>query len=254
MYRPYSIYEFPFNPLSGGIRVMWGLFGHLLAKGQLVVTNASWNADFTAIYPEIIHGNPLNAPHIVRYILNKPGFMASYGVAGPTTFDKREEIYVFSRIYDTFNVDDDHILFLPILNLNLFKNEKRKRDKTCYFVGKGKDMGLHPKDAVRVQTSDQGELSALLNSCKVMYTYENPTAMIEIARLCGCRVVYFSQGSATNYTRKELTELYEPGMEGVSFDKDEEIQLDSRKFRERYISIGETFSKRLDTFIERTQS
>jgi len=87
-----------------------------------------------------------------------------------------------------------------------------------------------------------------------MYTYENPTAMIEIARLCGCRVVYFSQGSATNYTRKELTELYEPGMEGVSFDKDEEIQLDSRKFRERYISIGETFSKRLDTFIERTQS
>lgn len=232
---------------------MWGLFGHLLAKGQLAVTNASWHSDFTAIYPEITHGNPLQAPHVVRYILNKPGFMASYGIPGPTTFDPNDEIYVFSRIYDTFGVDDEHILFLPILNLHLFKDQKRRRNKTCYFVGKGKDLQLHPKDSIKINTSDQGELADLLNTCEIMYTYENPTAMNEIARLCGCRVVFFPEGAATNYTRRQLIDDYEPGMWGVSWGVKDVQTLDTKLFRERYIALLETFNKKLDRFIEHTQ-
>lgn len=255
-YKPYSIWTPEFNPISGGIRVMWGLFGHLLAQGQLAVTNASWHTKFTAIYPEIAHGNPLNAPRVVRYILNKPGVMASYGVPGPTNFDPEDEIYVFSRIYDTFGVDDDHILFLPILNLHIFQDQKRNRTKTCYFKGKGTNLRLHPEDAIEIDARiaiDQQLLADTLNTCSVFYTYENPTAMVEIARLCGCRVVYFPQGASTNYTQKQLTELYEPGMDGVSFEKDEEIQLDTKLFREKYVSLMSVFQKRLTRFIDHTQ-
>lgn len=254
MYRPYSIFTPEFTPLSGGIRVMWGLFGYLLAKGQLVITNGSWNIPFTAIYPEITHGNPLNAPKVIRYILNRPGVMASFGVPGPTKFPPTDEIYVFSRIYDTFGVDDEHILFLPILNLNLFKDNKQKRNHTCYFVGKGRDMGLHPKDSIKIDKSnseDQEELANLLNNCTVMYTYENPTAMNEIARLCGTKVVFFQDGAMTSYTKKQLTELYEPTMMGVGWG--EEVPLDTKKFRELYISLIKTFEKRLDRFIIHSQ-
>lgn len=255
-YKPYSIWTPEFNPISGGIRVMWGLFGHLLAKGQLAVTNASWHTPFTAVYPEITHGNPLNAQRVIRYILNKPGFMGSYGVPGPTKFDTNDEIYVFSKIYDTFGVDDEHILFLPILNLHVFQDQKRNRNKTCYFVGKGRNLNLHPENAIEIDhkiSIDQQLLADTLNTCSVFYSYENPTAMVEIARLCGCRVVYFPQGASTNYTRKELTELYEPGMDGVSFAKDEEIMLDARLFRDRYISLFDTFDKHLTRFIDHTQ-
>ena len=51
---------------------MWGLYGWLLAKGQIAYVNATYeNPDFVAIYPEIYHGNPTGANTVVRYILNK---------------------------------------------------------------------------------------------------------------------------------------------------------------------------------------
>jgi len=93
-YKPYSICTPEFEPLSGGIRVMWGLFGHLLAKGELAVTNSTWEVPFIGIYPEIVHGNPLRADKVIRYVLNKPGVMATQGVPGPMTFDPDEEIHL----------------------------------------------------------------------------------------------------------------------------------------------------------------
>lgn len=255
-YYPYSIYTPEFDPTSGGIRVMWGLLGWLLAKGQLAVANARWHTPFNAIYPEIIHGNPFGSERVVRYILNRPGVMASYGVPGPQSFGD-DEIYVFSRIYDTFNVDDEHILFLPILNLHIFKDYKRNRTQTCYFVGKGTDQNLHPADSIPITrefAQDQQQLAELLNNCHTMYTYENPTAMNEIARLCGCKVVFFPEGSATPYTKKELETLYEPGMQGVAFGRDDSVQLDVKKFRKTYIELIREFEKKLDTFIIHTQT
>jgi hypothetical protein len=254
MYRSYSVFTPEFDPLSGGIRVMWALCGWLLAKGQIALTNVKFTDDFVAIYPEIVHGNPFNAKRVIRYILNKPGVMASYGVKGPTVFDKNDQIYVFSRIYDTFGVDESHLLFLPVLNLHIFKDYKRKRPNTCYFVGKGKDLGLHPKEAIKIDrsnSSNQGQLAEVLNSCSVMYSYENPTAMLEIARLCGCRVVFFPEGARFKYTEKELKEKYEPGMDGVGWGK--EVDLDVKGFRERYKGLIDTFEKKLDRFIYQTQ-
>lgn len=256
MYKPYSLWCPDYNPLSGGIKAMWGLLGWLLAKGQSAQPNVKWNTPFTAIYPEIVHGNPLEGQKVVRYILNKPGVMASYGVPGPTTFPKTDEIYVFSRIYDTFGVDDEHIMFLPIIDLNLFKDQKRVRRNTCYFVGKGKDLGLHPKDAIKIDhtnSQDQEQLANLLNTCQIMYSYENPTAMLEIARLCGCRVVFFPEGAITKFTKEQLIKDYEPGMMGVSFSIKQQVPLNTRKFRELYVDLIKTFEKRLNRFITHSQ-
>lgn len=236
---------------------MWGLYGWLLTKGQIVYVNAKYeNPDFIAIYPEIYHGNQAGANTVVRYILNTPGVMGSPTadggfLPGPVVFNPDDKIYVFSRIFDTFGVDDGHILFLPILNLHLFKDQKKKRTKKCVFVGKGQDRGLHPKDCIPIDrkfATDQKALASLLNECEVMYGYDPVSAMYEVARLCGCRIVLLQ----TKYSRDEWSK-YEPGMNGISWGKDEGVPLETKGFRQHYNSLRSLFSRKLNRFIEETQ-
>ena len=170
---------------------------------------------------------------------------------GPTEFDPSDEIVVFSKIYDTFGVDDDHLMFLPILNLNLFKDLKKKRTKTCYFVGKGTDTHKHPEDAIllnRKVASDQKALADLLNECQMLYGYEYLSAMYDIARLTGCPVTHLGG------TKREELKGYEPGLEGIYFEGDDHKELDIPKFRYNYQELVKIFSDKLDIFIERTQS
>jgi len=227
---------------------MWGLYGWLLAKGQTAYTNAfSEERDFVAIYPEIYQGNEAEAKTVVRYILNKPGAMAHYGVPGPTTFDKNDRIYSFSKMY--YDTDDEHTLFLPVIDLNTFYDMGKKRKTTCYFVGKGEDTHQHPEDSIRLTrelAKDQKFLAELLNECKVLYSYDPVSATTEVARLCGCRV----RMCQTTYSREQY-EKYEPGLNGMGFGKD--VGLDTPEFRQHYKGMIRTFSERLDQFITSTQ-
>lgn len=253
--RAYSVMTPPFDPTSGGIRVMWGLYGWLLAKGQIVHTNAQYgHPDFVAIYPEIAQGNPLGAKHVVRYILNKPGVMglrtAEGFELGPTEFDPDDKLYYFSRLFG--DSPSENYMFLPILDLHTFKDQGKLRSKTAYFVGKGTDSGVHPKDAIlidRVVAADQGSLADLLNECEVLYCYDPVTAMTELARLCGCRIVYIP----STYDHDEFSKKYEPGMNGISWGMDTGVKLDVEAFREHYEAMREEFSWKLDAFIEETQ-
>lgn len=252
--KPYAISSPPFDITSGGIRVMWGLYGWLLAKGQIVFMNQyPTNQDFIAIYPEIVNGNPMRAKTVVRYMLNKAGVMGGvdqYGnfTAGPTEFDKTDKLYYFSRIFGKAQ-DDNHYMFLPIINTHLFKDQGKQRTKTCYLIGKGTNRHEHPKDAVeltRAFATDQQALADLLNECTVLYCYDKLSAMMEIARLCGCKVKYYG-----DYIEEDL-EKYEPTLNGIGLFGHER-KLDTEAFRDHYLGMVDLFSKRLDTFIEETQ-
>ena len=70
MNNPYTVIMPAFDLTSGGIRVCWGLYGALLAKGQIVYPNAKFDdPNFVAIYPEIYNGNPAGANTVARYIM-----------------------------------------------------------------------------------------------------------------------------------------------------------------------------------------
>lgn len=241
-----------FDVTSGGIRVMWGLYGWLLSKGQIVYPNVRYATNYSvAIYPEIANGNPLGGEKVVRYILNKPGVMSAGGAPSPTSFDPTDELYYFSRLFGQ-SPDDDHYMFLPILDTYLFRDQKKKRTKKAVFVGKGTDLGLHPKDCIHIDrqtASDQAFLADVLNDCEVLYCYDPVTAMTELCRLCGVRVVMINP----IYTKEEF-EKYEPGMNGISWGKDEQIELDTKAFREHYLGMRDTFEKKLDLFLESTQT
>jgi hypothetical protein len=239
---------------SGGIRVMWGLYGWLLAKGQAAFINQLTNLPSVGIYPEIYHGNDMGTSKVIRYILQRPGMMGM-GIPGtnnfkpgPTDFGDDEK-YVFSKVYDEWNTPDDHILFLPIIDLHTFKLQDKVRDKTAFYVGKGFNLNEHPEGAVELRrgqdTQDQTKLANFLNECETLYVYDHLSAIMEIARLCGCRVVYLGD------MPEEQLKLYEPGMNGLGYRK--EVELNPDTFRRHYVSLGHTFSNKLDNLIERSQ-
>jgi len=250
-YKPYSIFTPPFEIASGGIRVMWGLFGWLLAKGQIVQVNTTFDIHFIGIYHEIYHGNDLRAGTVVRYILNNPGVIGNYGIPGPTQFDSSDKLYYFSRIFAPDDVKEEQIMFLPIINLHLFKDQKKTRNKTCYFIGKGQNTNQHPPDSILIDRRfaiNQQALADLLNECHTMYSYDPVSAMFEIARLCGTRVVVFP----IEEYKYDLTK-YEPGLNGISIYPQTDNKLDVEEFRNHYEEMVQEFSEKLDNFIEETQ-
>ena len=251
--KTYSSWLPEFDPVSGGIRVLYGLYGWLLSKGQIVVPNSS--LDDIAIYPEIVRGNPLGAKKSIRYILQKPNVMSYYGIPGPTTYEynndpiyKDDEIYVFSKVYDQWNLPDDHILFLPIIDLHTFKDYGKKRKKTAYYCARGHNQHKHPEDSVEITrqfATDQQALADLLNECETLYVYDKITAMLEVARLCGTKIAYYGD------TPLETLEKYEPGLEGIGY-KTNDIKKPTL-FRDTYIDLQRKFNLKLDKFIEQTQ-
>jgi hypothetical protein len=254
--KPYSIFAPNWETTSGGVRVMFGLYGWLLAKGQIAFLNAKFNHNnFIAIYPEIQQGNPAEASTVVRYILNKPGVVSAVYddgsiKKGPIEFGRKDILYYFSKLFG--ETDSKHYMFLPILNTHLFKDQKKRRAKKAVFYGKGINQNLHPSGCVqidRIMAQDQQGLADLLNECEVMYCYDPVTAMTEIARLCGCRVVMFN----SVYTKNEFKQ-YEPGMNGISWGTTEQVPLDTKGFRAHYKLLRAHFSVKLDQFIEDTQS
>lgn len=256
MRKPYLIRTPDFDPTSGGIRVIWGLYGWLLAKGEIVFVNTKLNIPSIGIYPEIYHGNDLEATTVVRYILQTPGVMTNYGNPSPTTEEyktnpiyRNDKFFVFSKIYDTFGVDDNHLMFLPILNLHIFKDQRKKRTKTCYLIGKGTNQFKHPKDSIELTrqfASDQQALADLLNECHTLYVYDRLSAMMDISRLCGCKVKYYGDFS------QEQLEKYEPGTNGIGY-MGENNQLLIQAFREHYKQMIRDFDLKLDSFIDITQ-
>jgi hypothetical protein len=87
----------------------------------------------------------------------------------------------------------------------------------------------------------------LLNECKVLYCYDRLSAMMDVARLCGCRVVYLGELS------QEVLHHYETGMNGITYKNSEKEVLNSYSFRYHYNRMIEQFGRDLDSFIRDTQ-
>lgn len=247
--KPYSIWLPELDIVSGGIKVLYSLYGYLLTRGIEIRPNVKYRGDSIAIYPEIIKGNPLGGTTVVRYILAPLGEMGLNGEAGPLDYNKNDRLYSFSRFI--YPADDEHTMFLPAIDTSLFYDQGKKRTKTCYFIGKGEYTAVEPKGCIEVNRKsayDQQMLADFLNTCEVMYCYDFRTAMTEVARLCGCRVVVIP----SKYTLEQF-KLYEPGMNGISWGMDEANKLDSVAFKAHYLDLRRTFEKKLDTFIVSTQ-
>ncbi len=75
----------------------------------------------------------------------------------------------------------------------LFFSDDTPKTISCIYVGKGKNLHLHPKDAVyitHVFPATRREVAQLMRSSKTLYTYDLISAIGHEAMLCGCDVKY----------------------------------------------------------------
>jgi len=142
------------------------------------------------IYPEIISGNPLNAKHVIRWIL------LDLGIEMPINhyekWDKKDLIY-FWETKDTTNKYFKQ-LSCPWLN-NIFYNKGLKfeeRYKTCYLIKKSRLIHknikyIHNNDSICLDNIiSLKEKCEIFNTCKYFYCYDPNSMYVVYAALCGC--------------------------------------------------------------------
>ena len=276
---PYIISVPDYYNGSAGIRLLHKLCHDLNSSGceayvTAKVTNKKWNTptltggqfEYLAstganvLYPEIIRGNPLFAKRIIRYLQQYIGFMG-----GDTVYDKNVTIFVYSKIFLRPGWPKENILMQSVIEPELFnmKGVGPRKFATYYFGKKDIDnnikRGIKETEIVRIiqrlpfcKPETREEVADLLKKSKILYCYDDLTAMIDEARLCGCPVVIYSNRYNRAFYRKNIG-----GDGGLAMgDSPNEIAYaiaTIKNFREKYKKIWEDYPKQLKHFIEVTQ-
>jgi len=280
--RPYIVKAPAYDSNSGGCMVIHRLCHELNMRGQEAyvahrLINPDWKTpyygdnrsgqvfeewkterDLISIHPEISFGNIFNTRTVVRYLLNNAGKLS-----GPKEFDASDILFAFSHMFNDFNLPEERIMFLPILDTDVFQDGHLDRNLITFYNGKGwrgiendfisnlseEEKKLPIVEIVRETSKDPHNLSNILQRSKTLYCYDNITAMTEISRLCGAPVIIVPNGEYT----KEQYDKHELGWNGLGWGETPR-HFDSAKFREDYLQLKETFYEKLDYFIEVTQN
>jgi O-antigen biosynthesis protein len=273
MSRSYLIWAPPFDRSAGGIIVLHRFAVELQKRGMNVsistdVQNPCWpeipsfgfqlHPSAIAIYPEIIFGNEYNCRTVVRYLLNVPGV-----IGGPTTFDKTDILYTYSRLFNTkIGLSEDRVMLCPHIELDAFYDMKLPRSGRMVYRGKGQqpdDPRLNKYPLIGHKESFRGDdgqkrLAESLNRCELLYCYDNATAMTDISRLCGCPVVLIPDGSYSWQDYKQY-EFWGSGGFGYGIIESSVARatMDSARMRADYEKAEVLFQEKLTEFIALTQ-
>ena len=232
--QPYYIHAPDYRRSSSGIRVLHMLCDALIRSGyEAYITARALCPDFMTprltddvidghrsqglepivVYPEIVDGNPLQGGVVVRYILNRPGF-----IEGEGRFAEDDILYAYSRDLVQNNMPGDRVMLLPPFDRRVFclpdNPGKRIPGKVCYYQGRrgelSVDLSLLPPDAVEITPewpASWADLADLFQQCETFYCCGS-SALATEAGLCGCLTVVIVENDAP---RIGITETQSPG-------------------------------------------
>lgn len=143
-----------------------------------------------AIYPEVVEGNPLNAPIVVRYMLNREGVIEQNKMNAAA-----EDLYFWYRSEFAAKAFDPQMLELEAYDTSLFCDDAPVKDLDLLYLNRVPrskvDFSTLPA-GVRILSMENPlsltELAAVLKRARVLYTYESSGTCF-LANLCGCPVV-----------------------------------------------------------------
>lgn len=159
---------------------------------EVIARHAALGLQPIAVYPEVVHGNPLNANVVARYLLYFAGH-----------YRRRLEFMpwelVFSFAADLVPDGIAHArLYVPPSDLELFNARgvnPSDRTLTAFFANRylqsGEPLADFPAGAIelspRVPARSLPDLAEIFRKARVLYSYEWSTICYE-AMLCGCPV------------------------------------------------------------------
>jgi len=274
--HPYYIYCPDYRDDSSGIRVLHLLCHALNLAGQEAYVTANtvaarlrtprltpeveqWHRQAgriaITVYPEVVSGNPRNAPIVVRYLLNTPGYLA-----GDKTFAEAELLFAYDQEFVPPGMRAES-LFLPPCDLALFnpfgvKDENRKG--TYFFVHRylknGGQLLETTRDSVELSYRHPrtlAELAAIFRSAELLYSYERSALCLE-AMLCGCPVVYLPNEGLTRLPGEAFF-----GRNGTAWGTDPaeigRARATVGQIYPMYLDLEKPFWNQLEQFIQLTQ-
>ena len=272
---PYYVVAPPYTEMSSGIRVLHYLCHALNLKGLEAYVTTPGRSDALrtpllteavrarhraqgrepiVIYPEVVHGNPLEARNVVRYLLNVPGKLG-----GPEHFDEGDFLLEYRPEFIPDGLQVDGALRLPTSDLNIFNLkgvDESERDEICYFVNRYQgDISEVPEGAIEISPRvprSLKQLAELLKRSKLLYTYE-PSAIATEAKLCGCAVIYVPNSEMSEFPHKDNF-----GKDGAAWgtapEQIEKALATVGHVRKNYEELISRFYSQLDEFVAKTQA
>lgn len=180
--NPVRYKGFSFTPVKGCKRK----FTPFIDKNTIVV------------YPEIMHGNPLNADKTVRWLLyhNK-----LYNEQNPDAYDENDLFFCYRKVFNDEKLNPDvNRVRTPFYDLDFYKQTNfGERGGKCYIIRKGADRNDLPEklDGVVIDDMPESEIVEVFNKCKHCVSYDTQTAYSKIAAMCGCVSVIIPEQGKT---------------------------------------------------------
>lgn len=177
----------------GGVMALYLLAERLRALGHSagIYCGGGVPADAVVIYPEVALGNPLNAKHVVRWLLNTPGVCGGDGRYGPDDL-----IFQWSAEYAVpAGRVSAGLLYAYDFHLEYFRDLGLPREGDCYAVRKGRHRRLdgHPPEALCIDDyfsrGGNAYLRGVFNSRRTFWCYDLHTQLSTIAAQCGCQSI-----------------------------------------------------------------
>jgi hypothetical protein len=137
------------------------------------------------VYPEMVPGNPLGEPRVVRWLLHKPGFHT-----GNVDYSPTDLCFHYQDAFDDLSTSCRRGGRLTLTWWNQLYKDKgsRNRSGSAYLVRKGKG---HPfihdlSRSVCVDEMSHEEKADVFNSVEYFYSYDLHTMYSLYAAICGC--------------------------------------------------------------------
>jgi len=169
------------------------------------------------LYPEIVAGNPLQSPYVVRWLLNKPG-----AINGKVDFGENDLFFFYQEKFNDWDLNPDKNNRLTVTELmgDTYVNKNSGiRNGQCYMVRKGRDRSLdyHGSSAVKVDGIGHKELAKIFNQHEYFICYDPYTMYCRYAAMCGCIPVVVPESGVTKEEwRPEIYNRY-----GVAYGWDD---------------------------------
>lgn len=222
-----------FDPTSGGIVAMHKLCNDIIDLGREAYVTArsshhKLNTPFigskemkrdewVVVYPEIVHGNPYNFKHVVRWVLNTPGVC---GGVGSGFYEKKLEsdlVFKYSPFFD-YNGKVNGNMRCTFIDYDIFYDKKNIRDiESMFFIKKkGVKTSIHPRTSLNFANFqfDWKVAAEMLNRSKYFYCYDNECFWVTLAALCGCIPIVIPN---TDLTFEQWVEYFPYNKFGISF-------------------------------------